>query len=184
MQVKGTAVKPTIEFVKLKFPDRYQEWLNALPENSQKIVRQEVNAALWYPVEEAFIAPTKQIAKLFYDNENDAAYELGIFSAEMGLKGVYKIFVRIASPKFVISRAKNIFASYYKPSVIKLEVVNDKLVYFNVYKFEKSYKIIAYRIAGWFKTAMKLTGCKNPQSSVEEITENNEPVFRIISSWE
>lgn len=38
MEIKGTAVKNTQEFVKTKYPDRYDEWLQSLPEASQKYI--------------------------------------------------------------------------------------------------------------------------------------------------
>ena len=183
MQVKGTAVKPTMEFVKNRFPEKYDDWFNKLPESSQKIFRDKINVALWYPATEAFLIPTKVIGELFYDNIEDAAFELGRYSAEIGLTGIYKIFIRIATPRFILSRATNIFSSYYNPAFVKLNIQNEKLFHFYVYKFKKEDKPIAYRIAGWINKALELTNCKDLTSEVEEIKENNETVFKIISSW-
>lgn len=35
MQVKGTGIKTTKEFVKLNFPQGYSNWINSLPQKSK-----------------------------------------------------------------------------------------------------------------------------------------------------
>ena len=37
MQVKGTALRTTRDFVKTKFPDHYDKWLDSLPPESKKL---------------------------------------------------------------------------------------------------------------------------------------------------
>ncbi len=37
MKIKGTAVKTIPEYVKMRFPDQYDEWIDSLPTNSKQI---------------------------------------------------------------------------------------------------------------------------------------------------
>ncbi|MDY0254219.1 MAG: hypothetical protein RBR30_07375 [Tenuifilaceae bacterium] len=44
MEIKGTAVKATPDFVKERFPGRYMEWLQAMPNSSRRIFEQPIYA--------------------------------------------------------------------------------------------------------------------------------------------
>ena len=127
MQVKGTAVKPTIEFVKIRFPVRYDEWFSKLPDETKEILKDTINATSWYPIQEAYIEPTKLIGELFFDDVYDAAFELGVYSATVGLNGIYKVFIRIATPRFVLVRGLKIFSSYFNTSEVKNEIQKKSL---------------------------------------------------------
>ena len=38
MEVKGTALKTTRDFIKTQFPDQYDKWLDSLTADSRKII--------------------------------------------------------------------------------------------------------------------------------------------------
>ena len=184
MEVKGTAVKPTMEFVKNKFPEKYDEWFNSLPEKSKSILSSHVNATFWYPAKDAYLIPTQSVCEMFYDDIFNAAFKLGEYSAENSLKGVYKVFIRITTPKFLLSRGLNMFSSYFKPSNVKLEIKNKSLFHFYIYQFSKEDEIIMHRISGWMSKALDLINRKNIIMKVEQFKENSETVFKIICSWD
>ncbi len=183
MEIKGTAVKPTIEFIKDKFPDRYYEWLEKLPKESADIIKNPITASAWYPINESTITPTRILAELFYNNSYDAAREVGRYSATKSLSGVYKVFIRIATPNFLISRTANVFGSYYKPSKIKFEVLNDNSATLIIYKFDEVDELMLHRIAGWIERAFELTSRKNVNAEVIKTTVNDEIVYKILASW-
>ncbi|MGE0079566.1 MAG: hypothetical protein AB7S48_17025, partial [Bacteroidales bacterium] len=136
MEIKGSAVKATPDFVKANFYNRYNDWIKLLPEPSRHILDQPIYATTWYPLLEAVIVPTQKVADLFYGSDYAlAAREIGRFSSDIALKGMYKIFVRISSPQFVLSRASSIFSTYYQPSDIKVIETTDKKTVIQLSKF-------------------------------------------------
>ena len=150
MKIKGTAVKSTQEFVKIKFPDRYNEWLESLPEESRIIYKDVVLSGNWYDLVDSILKPTKKIAELFYDSEtNKLAYSIGKESALQALSGIYKIFVKIASVDFVLKKVKSIFTTYYSSGKFELIKNNKKLISFRITGFKEEEKLIFERIAGW-----------------------------------
>ena len=108
MKIKGSAVKTISQFVKEKYTERYDEWLDALPEESQQIIKNPIFVAEWYPIKVAASIPTQLICEMFYNNQIEGALASGRFSAEIALKGVYRIFVRISSPKYIVGRVVQI----------------------------------------------------------------------------
>ena len=61
---------------------------------------------------------------MFFSDEKEAGLELGRYSAEISLKGIYKIFLKISSPNFVLARASNVFNTYYNPGIV--EIIENK----------------------------------------------------------
>ncbi len=184
MEIKGTAVKSIQEFVKNNFTDDYKKWLDTLPENSNKIMMGGVFANNWYSMKDAAIEPTKNIAKLFYSNDiKKAAHISGRYSAEVGLKGVYKIFVRIAKPHYIIQRAGRIFTSYYSPSEMEVVDIRDKGVTLHITKFPEPDVVIENRIAGWMEQALELTSCKNVKVRITKSMTNGDAITEIDINW-
>lgn len=109
MQVKGTGIKTTKEFVLKNFPDDYEGWIESLSIESKPYFVETTNFTRWYPIKEAYIDPGNKIIELFFQGDIKAGGEaLGRFSANYALKGIYKVFLLVASPKHLINRAQKI----------------------------------------------------------------------------
>lgn len=184
MEIKGSAVKATPDFVRDMFGSRYSEWVKSLPEKSKAIIEQPIYATAWYSLTDSVIIPTQKVADLFYaGNSAKAASEIGRYSADIALKGVYKIFVRVSSPHFVLSRASSIFATYYQPSDIKVIESADKKAVLQFSKFHPNDRIIMNRIAGWIEKTLEIT-LKSPlKVDVENHIEGVNLTSKITAIW-
>jgi len=166
MEIKGTAVKSVSEFVKAKYSSEYANWIKSLPVKSAQIVS-DVRTNNWYPINEASNIPSIAVAKLFFNNDIvKGGRELGRFSAETALKGIYKIYVKFSTPKHIISRAERIISAYYSPSKLEIENVKEKSVQVVITKFDESTDIIENRIAGWYERALEISGCKDVEVNI------------------
>ena len=106
MEIKGTAVTAIRDHVKANFPDKYNDWLNSLSDPAKDIYSGVIDSSKWYPLNEACIEPTRKTADLFYrSNYEKGAWDAGRYSAEKGLSGIYKIFVKASSPGYIVQRA-------------------------------------------------------------------------------
>ncbi len=186
MDIKGTAVISTEKFVKENHPDKYQDWLDSLPENSKNLFKDGILAGNWYPLNDAVIIPTKKIGEIFFNNNiENAFYEVGVFSAKYALKGVYKIFVRVASVDFVLKRLTSIFSTYYSEG--KIEIINRKKsgVKFYVTGFDKDDEIMITRLSGWAKGVFEVISNKNITINYKnKITDNDKLKSIINANWE
>jgi hypothetical protein len=63
----------------------------------------------WYPLDKAFIEPTQKICSMFNGGNERRAWDLGRFSADHALKGIFRIVMRFGSPHFILSRGIQIF---------------------------------------------------------------------------
>ena len=183
MEVKGPAVKSIVDFIKNNYKERFDKWIDSLPESSKKIMKNPIYATSWYPIEDGVVAPTRKMAEMFFKNSFEAAWQSGRYSADVGLKGVYRIFVKATKPSFIISRANNVFTSYYKPSEMIIADSSDKHVIVHITKFAKPNAIVEYRIAGWMERALEISGCKDLKVFISQSLTKGDPITEFKIRW-
>ncbi|MGD2085406.1 MAG: hypothetical protein PVH61_04400 [Candidatus Aminicenantes bacterium] len=185
MKVRGKALIPMPKFVKKKFgKEGLKRWLDAISVEAHQAFVFTIKSSEWYPLTETFTKPTANIAQLFYDwNLKKAAWELGRFSADFGLKYL-KLIVKIGSPNFLLNKAGEIMSSYYNPS--KIEIVNavGSNVKFRISNFPEMNKAVEYRIAGWIERALEINGCKNVNIKIPKSITNFNAYSEFHVSWE
>ncbi len=184
MKIKGTAIRSISKFVQSKFPDRYQEWFDSLPKESQSIYADAILSTRWYPLNEAAIIPTTQVGRIFYSNTKKGAWETGRYSASSALTGIYKVFVKLSSPTFVIERACKIFSAYYDEAEIEATDKKKNSVVIRILKFDPPSAVIEYRIAGWMEVALELSGCKNVKIVIPRSLSRGAKTTDFVISWD
>ena len=184
MEVKGIAVKSLKEYVETHFPDGYSSWFDSLPEESKLIFSDAIISTEWYNAKYGISVPTGNLAMFCNGDAEKAAFKAGYEGATDALTGVYKFFVQISSPFFIINRANVIFKNYYQPSEMISEKLSKTKVKVIISKFDETDIVIEGRIMGWIQRALELSGCKNVVvSRIASVTEGN-PVTELILTWD
>ncbi|MBN2215524.1 MAG: hypothetical protein JW723_14920 [Bacteroidales bacterium] len=185
MEIKGSAVKSIVEFIKKNHPDSYQDWLNSLPEESKRIFTEPVLPSNWYPMNESAVIPTRHLAELFFNGDMEkGAWESGRYSAQSALTGIYKFFIMAVSPFFIISKASRILSTYYRPSEIEVIEKGDNWVLVDITKFEEPSEIIECRICGWIQRALEISGAKNVKIEVRRTMTRGDELTELYISWD
>ena len=183
MEIKGSAVKSIPDYIKKFHPEKYTTWLDALPENSKKIFMEAVLPSSWYSMHDAAIIPTEILGNMVFNDAGKGAWECGRFSAESALTGIYKFFVKAASPFFIIDRAGKIFTTFYQPSAMEVVERGDNYVILHITRFDEPSKLIEARIAGWIEKAMEIHGVSSVNVTFEKSLTNGDPVTAIRVNW-
>ncbi|MFC2138020.1 hypothetical protein ACFLTE_07600 [Bacteroidota bacterium] len=185
MKVKGTSLKTTREFVKYRFPKDYNKWLSNLKPESKLFYESFIDVADWYPIQTAYLDPINKIAELFYNrNYAKCGEEMGEYSAEIALKGIYKVFIMIAKPNFLVKRASKIIETYYRPSEVSVTELGTKSAYIDIITFPEMTLALEYRFAGWCRKALEFTNCMNIRYSIESFISKGDPSTKITFMWE
>ena len=167
MEVKGTAVASIPAFVKEKHgDDGYQQWMSALPEKTRDAMYGPIMVSSWYPLHQMLVEPTKAICDLFYDGSMEGAVKQGRFSAEKGLRGVYRLFVRISTPEFIISKAGQILPTYYRPASITVPEHSHGSAIVRITEFPEPSTVVEHRMVGWMEQALAICGVKSVKSQI------------------
>jgi len=184
MEIKGTAVRSIPEFVEKQFPTRFKEWLDTLPEESNKIMGGLIFTSNWYPLKEALVMPMKTISKLFYGGDDKkTALVMGRFSADIVLTGIYKFFIQLGSPRYIIERGGRVFDTYFRPT--EVAIINSKRnnVIMHITKFPEPDEIVEYNIAGWIQRALEISGCKQVNIEITKSLSRNDNVTEFNIHW-
>lgn len=184
MEVKGTAVKSIPEFVKRKFPEHFDKWLNHLPEASHEIMKGAIFTSSWYSLLWALSVPLHAIGDICYNNNRKAAaWDMGRYSADIALNGVYKFFVQLGTPKFLIQKGSRVFVTYFQPSEMKVvEYAKQKLV-IHILKFSEIDEIVEYNIAGWIERALEISGCENLKIDITKSLAKGNNITEFYITW-
>jgi len=184
MNVKGTALKTTRDFIKTQFPDQYSRWLESLTPESRKIFSSSLDATAWYPYREGYRIPVARIMELCFNNDMKTGGDrLGTYSAETALKGFYKVFLLVASPQYLMQRASKIFTTYYDPSQVEAEITGQTSAILRIIKFDEIDESIEYRIAGWIRKALELANCRETGYEIKKALSKGDPVTEIHFNW-
>jgi hypothetical protein len=183
MEVKGTTVLPLKAFVRERFTDRYDEWFQTLPADSRKILEWCL-ASDWYPIGPAYLEPTRLIVDRFYAGRERGAWDIGRFSADYALKGFLRIFMRIGSPQFSLSRGLHIFSQYYRDAHIHVAEVGKNACLIRIDRFPGIHPFVEQRVAGWIERAVEICGRKPLRVEIAKSMAKGADVTEFDVAWD
>lgn len=184
MEVKGEVLISLPLFIIKKFGnEEFERWLRFLTPDAKKVYSNPIIKTEWYPLKEMLVRPTLKICELFYKKNLIGAFECGRFSAEYGLKGIYKILVRLSSPDVLINRAKKILQNYYQPCEIDVFLQAHNLAILRITEFSEMSPCIEQRIAGWMKRAVEITGVDRVNVKILKSLTKNDQYTEFQITW-
>lgn len=184
MEIKGSAVKTIPDFLKKANPDKFSIWLEALPETSKKFFAEPVLPSNWYPLNDAGIIPTEILGQILFNDPIEGAWKCGRYSAEMSLTGIYRFFIKAASPRFIIDRASHILATYYQPCNLLVSEHGENYVNLRIDQFEEASKLVEARIGGWIERAMEIHGVKYVTVTITKSITKGDSYTEFQVNWE
>jgi hypothetical protein len=126
------------------------------------------------------------IVKELAGGDESIIVERGKFAAARGLGGIYRIFVKLGTPGFIISRATHLTNRYFTEIQGQVRVIakNNIIVkYFNLKGLGKGYHLFESTILGYCYTACELSGGKNIQAKMAVSSVINNEYFEIALCW-
>jgi hypothetical protein len=181
MEIKGVSVTAAPNFVQLMHESRYGDWLESLPPTSRKIVENTL-LSNWYPVDESVIVPTKKVCDLFFNGSEQGAWAVGRTSADLALKGVYRFFVKLGSPEFILTRASSIFSNMFRPGEIKVTAASQGSALLEM-TVPESFRLLELRMAGWMEQALIISGCSQSKVVISASITKGSSVTEFSATW-
>jgi len=184
MEVKGEAILSLPIFIIKKFGvDKYKNWLSSLSPRAREIYSNPINKNEWYPLKESMIEPTWLMCDTFYNGSLRGAWDCGRYSAEYGLKGIYRVLVKLRSPQVLIRKGGGIMSSYYKSSEMEVAEQSREHALIRILYFPGIDKVVEYRIAGWIERAIEVTGCKHVSVNITRALSNHDRYTEYRIYW-
>ena len=183
VSVKGTAVQSSLRYVHERFgEDALGRVIEALPEADRKALGHGVLASSWYRTD-ALLRFMQEAERQLGAQEPDVVRRMGRASCDYGLSGVYKIFFKVGSPEFIISRAARVFSSYYDTGELRMAESSHGRAVAELVGFEGGAPQFCERIFGWMQRTLELAGAKNLRSAHSACVHRGDPVCRFEGTW-
>lgn len=183
VEVKGTGLISTRTYIQKKHSEFHDIWMNNLPLETKEFYTGVIPTTNWFPVKEAYYYPLKTTAEMFFDGDmKKAGLDIGRFSADYGLKGVYKVFLMIATPQALMRASKRIIALYYKGVDVEINNIQKRSLVLSATQVCEGEPDMDYRTIGWCVRALELANCKNV--NYENIKPKDSSKFSVKLSWD
>ncbi len=182
MEVKGVAVKTIPKYISLKYPEIYDAWMTELDPEVRRHFIGSIYASRWYDADKFVREPVIKAASIAYIAPEDLAWDMGEFSAEDALNGIYRFFLRFGGPVNMIKQTPFFLENYYKPSNVRLEVLDEDKKYAELvfYDFLAANDVVMYRIAGWGHYTLLVSGAKEANFRLEPAGHKDS---KLIIEW-
>lgn len=183
-KVKGTTIIPLQKFIRERFgTDGYDRWLASLSDEPRRTFDGTVLSDHWYPLDKMFIEPTEAMCRVFYAGDQNGAWELGRFSADFALKGIYRAFVKFGFIKAFIRRAGVMLPTYYQPSAIDVVMAGDNRAVLRIVQFLGMHRMVELRIAGWMQRAVEIHGYRDAAVEITRSLAAGDPFTEMVVTW-
>ncbi len=184
MEVKGEALLSIPLFILKKFGrESFDRWFSTLSPEAREIYKSPINKTDWFPLRTALVEPTQALCDVLFNKSARGAWECGRYSAEYGLKGIYKVLVKMSSPQILIKKAGPILMNYYRPSNIEVTSDDSTHVVVRITEFPEMSRVVEYRIAGWMERAIEICGSMNVTVNITKSLTNRDPYSEFSISW-
>ena len=161
--------------------DRFESFIHALPAGTAALIVRPRLAHEWIPLVD--VAPLHPVAlSVLFDGRLAAMYELGHLQVQKDLNGMYRLFLRVASPGFIADRTQALYGTYTRDcGTLRLEGRTstglDLVIENRPHSSPAFYEALRGSIAG----ALELTGVKGLTISATDESNPHRRVFR--AAW-
>jgi hypothetical protein len=183
-QVKGTAIASTLRFVRERFgPEAVAAVRAGLDPTLQARMPDEPLASSWYPFA-LLIGLGRAAARRYGGGLTHFHRELGRASADYAMNTVYRIFFKLGSPQFVVSRAARVWRTYYDTGEMRAVVAEPGHAVLDLAGFTEPVPELCERLIGWMSRSVELAGGKNLRSAHSLCVLRGDDVCRFEGWWE
>ena len=181
--MKGTALKATVDFAKAKGGE--QTWnviLNSLDEKERKIFSGVILSSETYPLEsyqKFLVTVSTHLAK----GNPEIGLDIGHTILKQGLSGVYRAFLGIVTPNWIIRKTPLLWNRYLHGEYLKLEKVEQGSLTATVSGELMPLKVFCYAVLGSMMQTIKLAGGKEVIGNEIECRSDGYPCCRFVVRW-
>lgn len=183
VQIKGSAIKETISQIKSRAGEQaFQKILGLLDEETRTICQNEVVSSSWYPLD-VFTRFLEVEIRVLADGKEEMVTRGSEVIIEKQLRGIYKAFVKLGSPEFVIKRIAAVHATYFLGVPIEVQLQGHGKAVVRYTGFEKQHRIMGFAIIGFFKKALEISGAKDVVLRFTVPIEEGKAFSELSISW-
>ncbi len=144
----------------------FDKFVATLPRDTAEIVARPPLPVTWIPVETTFPLYEGAFERLF-GGDVERMFEAGRIQLKNDFRGIYRMFIRIATPAYVAARTSQIWETYTRNGgVMQVVVEQPTLIEIQVTGHARPSRAIWHLIRGSIHGVIELTGVKSPRVTI------------------
>ena len=184
LHIKGTAVLDTMEAIKARAgKEELDRILACLDDEAKGAFRGPISPSSWYSCD-AFARFLEVDIRETAGGEERELIRRSEAVIEKQLSGIYKMFVKLGSPEFVIRRIAAVHSTYFDGVQIIPEMRGAKGATIQYVGFSRNHRIMGFAIIGFFKKALEISGAKKVDVHFTVPIEAGERFCELALSWD
>lgn len=159
-EIKGTALIDTIKAIKARAGEQeFARIVGLLEGEAKTIFENQISPSSWYSLD-AFVEFLETDIRETANGEREVLIARSEKVIEAQLRGVYKVFIQLGSPAFVVKRIAAVHATYFRGINIIPELDDSNEAVIKYAGFASRHEIMGYAIIGFFRKALQISGAK------------------------
>lgn len=184
-RMKGTVLASSVAYLKSKLGEEgFRRLAETLPEEDREALDRPILVGNWYRFGLLVDLMTAAEGKVRLSGGHSLPWEMGRYSAEAGLKGIYRLFFKVAETGFILKRATQLFSAYYDSGTMQVVVSEPKLAVIRIVGFEEPGELFCQRVQGWCQRTTELAGHKNVVLSHPRCAAKGDPFCEFKGTWD
>jgi len=184
VEIKGSVVSDAIKNVKTNFgDDMYNVIVSQLkPETRPIFEGGSILPISWYPLD-AFLEFLEMDLKVTANGDEQELIRRSEKVIEGELSGIYKLFVKLGSPGFVLNRISSVHQTYFRGVDIEVELPGPGKAIMKYTGFEKQQRLVGMSIIGFYRKALEISGAKNVTAEFITPIEDDKGYCELALNW-
>ncbi len=183
VRAKGTTLIATLRHLQDRYgPEAVEKCAAGLPESMRLQVRNGLLASTWYLFSD-LLTLMRAAEREYGSREPKILWNIGRASADYGLNSIYRVFMKVGSPQFIINKAMTVFPNYYDQGDFKTLKVEPGYALGELSKFPEPAAELCTRILGFFERMLELTGVGSIELTHPECVAKGGKVCRYEGRW-
>lgn len=181
--IKGRVLLDTLTAVRERSGEQeLAKIIKSLSNESRKVFESPILFSEWYPLD-AFAEFLEINVRETANGDREVLAKRSEKVVESQLRGVYKIFVRLGSPRFVISRISAVHETYFRGVKIIMEFERHSATVRYV-GFQKEHNIMEQVVIGFFRKALAMSGANRVELKFTVPIAQAGPYSELAISWQ
>ena len=159
--VKGSALTSRVLWVRLTHGSAGEaRLLGEVSPGLRAHVERGFAKARWYPFDQ-FIELNVAIDRVFGRGDLGLVKQLGRFGADANLTTIYRLFFKVGSPLWILSRTLRLYSAHYDTGWAEVTTRGANAAVLRIRNVEQPHRVHCLSVAGWAERSIELSGGKH-----------------------
>jgi len=184
VQVKGSTLVPRLKYLETRGNEAQQrQVMEQLSTEFRARIQSGLLQSEWYPFAD-FVSLIRAMDRVFGRGDLAFVPPLARYAAEQALTTIYKVFYKVGSPEFIITRAARVWSQYYTSGHLQVLPLGPKRVRLLLEDFETPAREHCLSVRGWIEQTLEMSGGRNIRVDELQCRAQGKPQCEFMCSWQ